>query len=116
MIEIARKTKEVSFDIFIDILMSYAEVIGYNGRVYNGVSSVQVQYADLEGEAQFLMIGTLAGMVLIQNCGVINIPAGHDYVIGQQYYTGADGEPVADSASGQKLFIPISKTQLAINM
>lgn len=86
------------------------------GRVYNGVSSVQVQYADSEGEAQFLMIGMLAGMVLIQNCGIINIPAGHDYVIGQQYYTGDNGEPVADSASGQKLFIPISKTQLAINM
>ena len=86
------------------------------GRVYNMVSSVQVQYADLEGEAEFLMIGKLGDLVLIQNCGVINIPAGHDYVIGQQYYTGADGEPVADSTSGQKLFIPISKTQLTINM
>lgn len=32
MIEIARKTKEVSFDIFIDILMSYAEVIGYKAE------------------------------------------------------------------------------------
>lgn len=86
------------------------------GRIYNGVSSIQVQYADLEGEAMFIMIGKLAGMVLIQNCGVINIPSGHTYVIGAQYYVGENGEPVTDSASSQKLFIPISKTQLAINM
>ena len=86
------------------------------GRIFNGVSSIQVQYADADNPAQFIMIGTLAGMVLIQNCGVINIPAGHNYVIGAQYYTGTDGEPVTDSTSGQKLFIPISKTQLAVNM
>lgn len=86
------------------------------GRVYNMVSSVQVQYADSEAEAEFLMLGKLGNLVLIQNCGVINIPAGHDYVIGQDYWVGDNGEPVTDSASGQHLFRPISKTQLAVNL
>ena len=34
-----------------------------------------------------------------------------------QYYLGENGEPVTDSTiTGQKLFIPISDTKLAINM
>lgn len=86
------------------------------GRVANLASTIQVQYADVENPAQFLMIGTLAGLVLIQPVGVVNIPATHSYVIGAQYYTGENGEPTTDDASGQKLFIPISKTQLLINL
>lgn len=86
------------------------------GRIVNMVSSYQAQYADAENPAMFLMIGTLAGMVLIQNCGVVNIPAGHQYVVGAQYYTGENGEPTTSPDSGQRLFIPISKTQLSVNM
>ena len=86
------------------------------GLVANLVSSTQVQYADLVGEAMFVMTGKLGGMVLAQNTGVINMPAGHDYILCQQYYTGENGEPTTDSASGQKLFIPISRTQLLINL
>lgn len=86
------------------------------GRVSNEVSSTQVQYADTEGEAMFLMTGKLAGMVLCQNTGVINMPAGHDYVLCAQYFTGENGAPTTDATSGQKLFIPISRTQLLINM
>lgn len=86
------------------------------GTIVNLVSSTQVQYASDEDPALFIMIGKLAGMVLCQNVGVVNCPAGHDYIIKQQYYTGENGEPVTDATSGQKLFIPISRTQLLLNM
>lgn len=86
------------------------------GLVANLVSSTQVQLADAENPAMFILVGTLVDMVLAQNVGVINMPAGHDYVITAQYYVGEGGVPTTDDASGQKLFIPISRTQLLINM
>lgn len=86
------------------------------GYVKNNVSSTQVLYADAENPAMFLMIGELTDMVLIQPTGVINMLAGHDYIIGAQYYAGEAGVPTTDDASGQKLFIPISRTQLLINL
>lgn len=86
------------------------------GYVKNNVSSTQVLYADAENPAMFLMLGKLADLVLIQPTGVINMPGGHDYVISAQYYVGENGVPTTDSASGQKLFIPISRTQLLINL
>lgn len=87
------------------------------GYVQNNVSSVQVLPADAEHHADFLILGRLADMFMIQNTGFVNIPAGHDYVISQQYYLGESGEPVTDATiTGQKLFKPISRTQLAINL
>lgn len=86
------------------------------GLVANLVSSTQVQYADADNPAMFIMTGKLAGMVLAQSTGIINMPAGHDYVLSAQYYVGSNGEPTTDDASGQKLFIPISRTQLLVNM
>lgn len=86
------------------------------GYVKNNVSSAQVLYADAENPAMFLMLGELTDMVLIQPTGVINMLAGHDYIIGAQYYVGEAGVPTTDATSGQKLFIPISRTQLLINM
>ena len=88
------------------------------GRITNQGSYYETQYSDLEGEPMFIMIGKLGGKILAQSCGVINITCGHDYVIGQQYYGGALGEPTTDDASGTavKLFIPISKTQLLVNI
>lgn len=86
------------------------------GYVKNNVSSTQVLYADAENPAMFLMLGLLTDMVLIQPTGVINMLAGHDYVIGAQYYVGEAGVPTTDATSGQKLFIPISRTQLLINL
>ena len=72
-------------------------------------------------------------LVLIEAMKMENeIVAPHDGVIGAipvakgasvstgdvKYYASADGdgEPVTDPTSGQKLFIPISSTQLAINL
>lgn len=88
------------------------------GRVYNQGSYYETQYSDLEGGPMFIMVGKLGDKILAQNCGVINILCGHDYIIGQQYYGGDLGEPSTDDASGTaaKLFIPISKTQLLVNM
>lgn len=86
------------------------------GLVANLVSSTQVQLAGTDNPAMFLLIGKLVDMVLAQSTGVINMPAGHDYVIAAQYYTGEGGVPTTDSASGQKLFIPISRTQLLVNL
>lgn len=92
------------------------------GYIKNFGSYYGVQYADNDNPAMFLMIGTIdeanGVQVLAQNCGVINIPAGHDYVLLAQYYTSADGSgvPTTSDETGQKLFIPISKTQLLLNL
>lgn len=92
------------------------------GYIKNFGTYYGVQYADEENPAIFLMVGAVdeanGKQILAQSCGVVNIPAGHDYVIGAQYYTSADGSgiPVTDSATGQKLFIPISKTQLLLTL
>lgn len=75
-----------------------------------------VHYADASHRPMFLAVGTLLDQLLVQNTGFINLPNGHSYVIGAQYYVGQNGEPVTDSASWYKLFIPISPTKLAINM
>lgn len=86
------------------------------GSVANLGSSYAVVYADNDHPAMFLMIGRDTTNVLAQRCGVINILCGHDYVLLAQYYLGENGEPTTDSTSGVKLFIPISKTQLLVNM
>jgi hypothetical protein len=66
----------------------------------------------------FLMIGHMTDLLLTQCAGVVNIPEGHSYILGAQYYASTDGsgEPVTDSTSGQKLFRVMSNTQLAINL
>lgn len=76
------------------------------------------RYADADHKPTFLMLGFTSDLLLVQSTGFVNILAGHDYIIGAQYYTSVngDGEPVTDASSGQKLFIPISNTQLAINI
>lgn len=81
-----------------------------------------VEYADAENPAMFILVGLVneanGVQALAQNVGVINIPGGHDYVLLAQYYTNADGSgvPTTSDETGQKLFIPISKTQLLINL
>lgn len=79
-------------------------------------SSYSVVPASDEHTTLFIMVGRDGNNVLAQNSGVINILCGHDYVLLAQYYRGEDGEPTTDSTSGEKLFIPISKTQLLVNM
>lgn len=84
------------------------------GKVQNNGSYNTVVTADTE--ADFLIVGKLGQMLLIQNTGFVNIPNGHQYVVGAQYYSGENGMPTTDPTSGFKLFKPISQTQLAINL
>lgn len=67
--------------------------------------------------AMFLMIGNYTnGKMLVQTTGFLTIPAGHNYIVGQQYYLGEDGQPVTDqSITGQKLFMPLDEYVLNIN-
>lgn len=88
------------------------------GYVANEGSANIVKYADENHAPIFLMLGFSTDLLLVQSTGIVNILEGHDYIVGAQYYAAADGtgEPVTDPTSGQKLFIPISSTQLAINI
>ena len=88
------------------------------GYVANEGSANIVKYADENHAPIFLMLGFSTDLLLVQSTGIVNILEGHDYIVGAQYYASTDGtgEPVTDPTSGQKLFIPISSTQLAINI
>lgn len=91
------------------------------GQVRAGYIDVQpggniIKYADESHRALFLMIGNYTnGKILIQSTGFLTIPNGHQYIVGQTYYVGENGQPVTDSASGQKLFTPLSDTLLMVN-
>lgn len=85
--------------------------------VENDGGTAVMRYA--EGEKAGIMIAVgefIDDMVLVQCTGFVNLPEGHSYILGAQYYAGENGEPVTDSASGQKLFVPVSSTKLRINM
>lgn len=68
--------------------------------------------------AQFIMIGNYTnGKMLVQTTGFLTIPAGHQYIVGTQYYLGEEGQPVTDSSlTGQKLFMPLDEYTLNINL
>lgn len=88
------------------------------GYVANEGSANVVRYADTTHAPIFLMLGFSTDLLLVQSTGIVNILEGHNYIVGAQYYLATDGsgEPTTDSTSGKKLFIPISQTQLAINI
>lgn len=88
------------------------------GYISNEPGALVMNYADASHAAMFLMLGLHTDNIMrVQNTGFVNIPEGHSYVVGAQYYVGQNGEPVTDSTiTGQKLFIPVSNTKLAINM
>lgn len=88
------------------------------GYVANEGAANVVKYADTTHNPVFLMLGFSTDLLLVQSTGIVNILEGHPYIVGAQYYASADGsgEPVTDATSGQKLFIPISQTQLAIDI
>lgn len=88
------------------------------GYIKNEVGAPTMQYAGTNHEAVFLMLGNHAdNLMRVQNTGFVNIPEGHRYILDSVYYLGENGEPVTDSTiTGQKLFIPVSETKLAIIM
>lgn len=77
-----------------------------------------MKLADANNPAQFLIVGNYTnGKALVQTTGFLRIDAGHSYLIGQQYYLGANGEPVTDeTVTGQKLFMPLDDYTLNINL
>lgn len=76
-----------------------------------------MRLADASHPAEFLMIKNYTnGKMLIQTTGFLNMPAGHQYLVGQQYYMDAAGAPTTDgSVTGQKLFKPLSDYVLNVN-
>ena len=88
------------------------------GYISNEPGALIMKYADASHKAVFLMLGLHTDNIMrVQNTGFVNIPEGHSYVVGAEYYVGENGEPVTDSTiTGQKLFIPVSSTVLAVNM
>lgn len=79
---------------------------------------VRVLPADGTHPADFLVLAVEAGIAYCQSVSACFIPSGHDYnVYGAQYYLGENGEPITDaSQTGQKLFKPMNKYQILINM
>lgn len=88
------------------------------GYISNEPGALVMKYADTSHPAVFLMLGLHTDNIMrVQNTGFVNIPEGHSYIVGAQYYLGADGEPVTDSTiTGQKLFVPLSSTVLAVKI
>jgi len=88
------------------------------GYIKNEVGAPTMQFAGPSHAAVFLMLGKHAdNLMRVQNTGFVNIPEGHQYIIDATYYLGENGEPTTNSeATGQKLFIPVSNTKLAIIM
>ena len=88
------------------------------GYVQNAVGGNIMQYANASNRARFLMLGKHTDNVMrVQNTGFVVIPEGHNYIVGAQYYLGANGEPVTDaSITGQKLFVSESSTILSVKI
>lgn len=84
------------------------------GYVQNTGNVAVMQYADASHTPTFLMLGKVTDLMLVQNSGFVHIPEGHEYIINQTYYVSANGVPTTDSSSGKKLFVPVSRTKLAI--
>lgn len=76
-----------------------------------------MRLSDATHPAEFLMLGEYtSGKMLIQMTGFLNIPAGHQYIVGQEYYDDGYGVPTTDStATGRKLFKPLTDTLLNVN-
>lgn len=76
-----------------------------------------MRLSNANAPAMFLMIGGYTqGKMLVQSTGFLTISGGHQYLVGEQYYLGEDGEPVTDSTvTGQKLFMPLSDMILMVN-
>lgn len=88
------------------------------GYIKNDIGANTMQYAGTSNAAVFLMLGKHAdNLMRVQNTGFVNIPEGHQYIVGSIYYLAENGEVTTDaSITGQKLFIPVSNTKLAIIM
>ena len=83
------------------------------GRIVNNGNYTTVELTTSTSEPDFIIIGNLGDLILVQTTGFIYFPEGHEYIVGQTYYSGADGVPTTSDASGHKLFKAISTTKLS---
>lgn len=88
------------------------------GYISNEGSTYVMRLADATHAPVFLMRGEVTpGTMLIQNTGFVVLNAGHSYVVGADYYLGADGRPTTDSSiTGWHLFTVLSNIKLAVNI
>lgn len=83
--------------------------------IANEVNTHVMRYADASHPAVMLALGPWTDLMLVQNSGFVNMTEPHEYVVGATYYLGENGVPTTDaSITGQKLFVPVSSTKLAI--
>lgn len=70
--------------------------------------------ADSTHPAQFIMLGKYTdGEMLVQANGFLTFPNGHQYIAGQQYYLGDEGQPV--TSGEQKLFYAVNDKIILVN-
>lgn len=83
----------------------------------NGTANV-VYPADSGHKAQFVAIGFYGDLLLCQGCGVVNVLAGTEYIVGAPYYLSSTAGEVTTNPSetGQYLFTPVSQTKLLLNI
>ena len=75
-----------------------------------------VRLTDSNNAPMFVLVKNYTnGKVLIQTTGFLQIPAGHQYIVGETYYDDGEGLPTTDSATGRKLFHVIDGYTLAIH-
>ena len=87
------------------------------GYIANEPGANIMKYADANHAPMFLMLGDYTnGTMLVQSTGFVNMPEGHHYIVGTQYYVGENGEPTTSDESGYKLFVPVSNTKLMVNL
>ena len=79
---------------------------------------VSYGYSEYLPNAQGMMLGMNGDKVICQNSGIATVPGGHNYTVGAQYWHQDDG-PTSETPVGHNrftLFVPISDTQIMINM
>lgn len=88
------------------------------GYVANEPGANVMRYAESGHPAMFLMLGLHTDNIMrVQNTGFVNIPEGHQYIVGADYWLSENGEPSTDSSiTGQHLFKPLSSTVLAVDI
>ena len=96
------------------------------GQVRDGVLYVDSEgklratygYSEVLPNAQFIMLGMDGDKVICQGSGIATVPGGHEYTVGAQYWH-QDAGPSSEGPVGHSpfsLFVPISETQILINM
>lgn len=86
--------------------------------VENNGSATVIHAADEAHPAQFLVLQITDGNAVCQNTGWVDMPVGHKYVIGANYYrSNKEGELTTDpSQTGQYLFTPVGRFTLALEI